>query len=117
MMETSDAIAKQTCEVCARVLAHLNAFMCVRVRVAGSAVKGYAAAGGRVILTGSQQPLGFGPNGWSAYARECAFHFYRQSAAPNEQRRPNCSDMTSDRGLCAQKIACGALETLYCVVV
>ena len=41
-----------------------------------------------------------------------AFHFYRQSAAPSKQQRPNRSDMTSDRGLCAQKIACGALETL-----
>ena len=84
---------------------------------AGSAVKGYAAAGGRVILTGSQQPLGFGPNGWWVNTRWCAFHIYRRSAPPNEQQRPNRSDMTSDRGLCAQKIACGALETLYCVVV
>ena len=85
--------------------------------MAGSAVKGYAAAGGRVLSPLARQPLGFGPNGWSVIVWECAFQIYRRSAPPNEQQRPNRSDMTSDRGVCAQKIACGALETLYCVVV
>jgi len=71
----------------------------------------------RVILTRARQPLGFGPNGWWVNTRWVSFQIYRWSAPPNEQQRPNRSDMTSDRGLCAQKIACGALETLYCVVV
>ena len=84
---------------------------------AGSAVKGYAAAGDRVRGTRARQPLGFGPNGWWAYGRWVAFRFYQRTAPLNEQQRPNRSDMTSDRGLCAQKIACGALETLYCVAV
>ena len=80
--------------------------------MAGSAVKGKTRPAACVILTGSQQPLGFGPNGWSGYDPWVAFHFYRQSAPPNEQQRPNRSDMTSDQGLCAPKIACGALGTI-----